>query len=1238
MAVSLTSMGGGAKWNQAPALEEGAILAKDDVSAISVFSRLPLEVAASLQHTDPYSHFSRAELDTQTGFAHLVTHDKCFVWSFVSRGFDYPTCYSFTIPSSSSNSTSSSSTSITPVGAAFSALVPRSSDREPGLILVSAAGDFRFWESVASLTAAADRANQLSVPLGSGETVTALRRCQTTSYVIATSHSRLFHVHLSAQQGRMQPHVSAFAQPRGIFGRLFGAAASFASSEGGIVALDSCSSQDGFAHVFAAGKNLLQKWSLVEGPAEKLVIEQDIRPLIANAVSEGGAATVDWAKIECRDVAATKEGDVAILYSLRSPSSSDDSHGLGIARVSVPSSASSFVVERAYPLHHRYLPQSSSLVAGPRLALPNGGSVAFVLLPDAIITRVLDDNDSLFEDSIGLKDAPGVRIVGFGIEGPEIEAATGIAAMSLMTPSTGTLLLELDPEAVSTISASLASPSERSVVQTARLRAKVEQAVFHGDDARNPIAFKLDPETKGDLIAATEQLSSEIVLASLESLDSIVDIKSQLATRLYRLQALIKFVGENGALGKLSHTCRRRLCSDAELVAAAVELWQYQNDLLRDSTRQLRTMNPLAKSIEAVMGRLGGLGEDAVRLFLRNALSYLNDVFGQLLVEVRASASSGLETQSSVIEEANRAVLAAFDAALLYRSENANLYRLEGEQTALETWTCQPIDVELASSLYEWTEKLIKERTRRLGNDIDAALREFVVDVDDPVSVQQRQQRELKGQLCELASVGLSIYQERLGYLTAASAAGNASFDRERSAFETAFHQARSSMILPLVSIGRQERAFNLAEKHRDFRTLTELCNLPEAFSQTRINHYLHKYRHAFAFELYRWYLEKNKARMLLEQDETFGDLLLDFLDATHHPRVSWLHDLALSRYQSASKTLLEEADGETRLGSKKLMLSLGKLAYVAELDEDQIATKKQQQQIEVIDDQLDLANVHARLKELFVGVAKENRLSGGGGEQDVAESVSELLAPTLGPAYSLVFAGLARKLMADLVLSSEDLIDLLTLKQPAHSSSGGEAEDETEGVAMDFTDYTTSLEVYIRSKDVPPQRLEKASLPSLWRRVILHDDWAEVLDTAGASDEEVNARIESSALFAVVRAALAAQQDGGGEGTIADLVPDSVEACLQAPDLELLQARFAGEATERIEELHAEIETEVETLREMARTARLDRWWEEILRLAQVSVDVETAADADTVESPTAPPSMHDNDLGEVTEEDMDM
>lgn len=51
--------------------------------------------------------------------------------------------------------------------------------------------------------------------------------------------------------------------------------------------------------------------------------------------------------------------------------------------------------------------------------------------------------------------------------------------------------------------------------ETRKLKSKIEQAIFfEGDDADNPLDFHLLPDYKGDLIAAAEAVSSEILSSS----------------------------------------------------------------------------------------------------------------------------------------------------------------------------------------------------------------------------------------------------------------------------------------------------------------------------------------------------------------------------------------------------------------------------------------------------------------------------------------------------------------------------------------------------------------------------------------------------------------------------------------------------------------------------------------------------------------------------------------------------
>jgi nuclear pore complex protein Nup133 len=434
---------------------------------------------------------------------------------------------------------------------------------------------------------------------------------------------------------------------------------------------------------------------------------------------------------------------------------------------------------------------------------------------------------------------------------------------------------------------------------------------------------------------------------------------------------LIGFIAQNGLLGKLSQTSRRHLGADAEMLAAAIDLWQYSNAFMNTARQTGISANPLAESIEQVMGDLGEGAGDVARLFFRERLEYLNSVLEEVAARVRAAQGTSIDVRSFEVLEANRILLTAYQAAHRCRKDTAELYRFTPSQAAFEAWTCTAGNIDVLEALFHATEDLLRERTRELGTSVDAGSLQLVVADTSAQGLAQRAQQELKSQLADLAAHALSAFEDRLAYLQAAAGTGSDAntLDRERELLDARYRSARPQMILPLLAVGRQERAFGLAERHRDFRTLTELCHQPSLASgsgEQRIRHYLRLYRKDFAFELYGWYVEQGKLRKLLEQEESESELLLDFLESTDNARIGWLHDIRLARYDEASDKLLRVADAEQGLAEKKLMLSLGKLSHIALLTEQQIATAKEQQAIEVIDDQIDLTNVHQRLLDAF--------------------------------------------------------------------------------------------------------------------------------------------------------------------------------------------------------------------------------------------------------------------------------
>lgn len=154
--------------------------------------------------------------------------------------------------------------------------------------------------------------------------------------------------------------------------------------------------------------------------------------------------------------------------------------------------------------------------------------------------------------------------------------------------------------------------------------------------------------------------------------------------------------------------------------------------------------------------------------------------------------------------------------------------------------------------------------------------------------------------------------------------------------------------LLAAVRVDHSDQAYELAEHHRDFRALVELCNHPSVGSPARTQYYIEKFREDFAFELYQWYIDMGalacvviralacpsltlppcalgpprpagKMKTLLTQDEVYAPLLLSFLDSTDNPRIAWVQDIATKRYDHAAQSLLKESEHEPKLAEKQV-------------------------------------------------------------------------------------------------------------------------------------------------------------------------------------------------------------------------------------------------------------------------------------------------------------------------------
>ncbi len=544
--------------------------------------------------------------------------------------------------------------------------------------------------------------------------------------VLATSQSRLLRVSVGSRAGVLQAEIRPFSQQRGLLGRLFGSTSAMGASNDQIASIAVAPVQAGKQgrEVYAIGRKTLQKWQVLDQGGERLLAEQDVQQVVASSVlqiSEERYSAAQSLSFDILDGAVQSDGRLVLLYSQTKAEHEPLSYGL--ATIEAVKDAGSFIVASILALGYSGFADPRPY-AVPTLSLPNGGPAAFISFADTVVAKQLEPGCESFEEVIKLKDDVKNRFIGSGCDSLDLGSDNAVAALSLISATSGSLLVETNIGEIRTRCTAYASTSDRQRADTERLKGKLEQALYYSESPLNPLTFQLPSQLQGTLMTACEDLSRELLTFSnpiSQSVPPSVDLRAALKERLGKLRFLVRFVAACGHLEKLPQTTRRQLRADAEMAAALQELWVYQNECYTSSQGQ----SPLARSIETVMVEQGlGAGGDLVRRFFRHPGDLTSGLVERLWRQTKGVSAQPLRTRSTDVLELNRIALAAFRAALRYRKESGPLYGISGP-AVYEAWTAQPGSVQLLESLFSLTVNLIPDRSRELGSSIDAPLPSF---------------------------------------------------------------------------------------------------------------------------------------------------------------------------------------------------------------------------------------------------------------------------------------------------------------------------------------------------------------------------------------------------------------------------------------------------------------------------------------------------------------------------------
>ncbi|XP_037955264.1 nuclear pore complex protein Nup133-like [Teleopsis dalmanni] len=147
------------------------------------------------------------------------------------------------------------------------------------------------------------------------------------------------------------------------------------------------------------------------------------------------------------------------------------------------------------------------------------------------------------------------------------------------------------------------------------------------------------------------------------------------------------------------------------------------------------------------------------------------------------------------------------------------------------------------------------------------------------------------------------------------------------------YESQRLSLISLLINDEQYELAAKLAEKYLDFQCLVIICD--QSDSQERLDHYIKKFEeYDFSQFAINWHLRQNRQGDVFDRFKENQAALSQFM--RDHPTLAWIQLIYNGDFERASKTLLQLAQNETELVTrKKAMLSLSKLASIASLESD---------------------------------------------------------------------------------------------------------------------------------------------------------------------------------------------------------------------------------------------------------------------------------------------------------------
>ncbi|SLM40616.1 WD40/YVTN repeat-like-containing domain [Lasallia pustulata] len=1123
------------------------VLTKNDNYVVTQLPTTP-ERLCDYKNTERW----HGEISHDRGYALAVTQTQAIVWRYTQSASpsDSSKLLTIRLPQPPNNSRHSlplcTLTSVT---------------TEPGfLVVMPDSGKITYWDTISSagnedpIRQKQQGAHGTIGGMMSREVVTQVTNAGLAGFVLTFSTGRV--AHLTVRDARDRPLINVqYLRGNGASGGgLFGGLKNVFGGTGWKRDVATVKAAGGRQKtqrdiVVATTRGIFQIWDLNFDGMDSLIYEIDGREDLLQAIAEGGQLSSEPNEylFEVLDFTFIPNGNevtrvghaggfkLLVLTALS---------GKGVSRyglVGLNIANGSLNVDVAHPISCYTTPRQAESSWRPQVQLPKPGRTAFIIFEKSIVllslSMVEESPESQlkmeahtlpepFQDTIDFRKDKTFRVVGCSAE--TLERDREHAACLVIVQGFGTVRIAALPEKDNI------SASERARVTA---KTKIEQAVFYGSMQHNLLDFSGRPEITflpEEVESAALELSDEIMKGTSSYIPEITpSMDHQLDLRSTALADLAKHLKQH--YKPLSRLARWKLLWNAEKMAAARSVWSSYDSAISKNKGETTLLAELVDMVHEDLkleNRPERAETDAVRHWFTHDIWRIEYIIPWAQKAIEELYIEGIQDdlrRARLISEANDIQISALETAFKFREENAAVYALgdeklqdgvltSGFEDLPEFWTSAisiPDRIKLLVDLSRETAISHENDTGEAGEPDPQII--IKIAGDNPRQIQ----------LC------CQTYTERFRLLQAQSDPQTKTMG---NSLKAAYLKTRRELFVKLIELSMADDGMALAEKYEDMGALVELLvrnttdtidrlkmeglsddeefELREQLklNEERTSAYFSRFGNKWANALFTQYIEAGRFEGLLDHGVEFQPFLTRFLRGNpSYAKIAWINEIAQeNNYHAAAHHLILAQRNETNLWTKKVELSLCKLALLATSEvgqaKDENAIKAS---IRRNERRMSILAVQEQLYT-YIQPMLRDALDDEAGAELVAEQCCKSLVkskPTLRKAMERNLSMLVRRQ----VLEPEMLIDTLTLIDDIAIYSDSES----------FADkrFFLALKV-LKHMGLGASETERYELNEklIWRRCMIKDDWESINRTELKPDTEVEVETGATALFKTSR------------------------------------------------------------------------------------------------------------------------